>query len=136
MNSSVNNASVCYIGYFKDNPVCFYAILHFPHRSVKNFKRGHRLVVLPDYQGLNIGHTFATDIAQMYRDKGFRFINTSSNKALFYQRNRDPRWAVTSKSRKVPHEGVLSAQSSRLGANFGSANKYTYSFEYNGLKDK
>ena len=135
MNSSINKASVCYIGYFKDNPVCFEAILHFPHPKVRNFKREHRLVVLPDYQGLNIGNTFASDIGEMYRQQGFRFINTSNNKSLFYQRTKDPRWAVTGKSRKVNHDGVL-GQSKRLGQNFGSSKKYTYSYEYIGIKNK
>ena len=135
MNHKVNNASKCYIGYFENNPVVFYAVLHFPHRSVNNFKRGHRLVVLPDYQGLNIGHTFANRIAQRYKDDGYIFINTSSNKALFWQRQRDPKWVITSKSRKINHQGDLS-QSDRVGAGFGTQNKYTYSYEYVGNRKK
>jgi len=28
----------------------FISVLHFPHPKVKNMKKVHRLVVLPDYQ--------------------------------------------------------------------------------------
>ena len=58
MNTKIARGADCYIGFFENNPVVFFAVLHFPHPRVKNFKRGHRLVVLPDYQGLGIGHIF------------------------------------------------------------------------------
>ena len=87
------------MGYYENNPVCFFGVLHFPHAYVKNFKRGHRLVVLPDYQGIGIGHIFSSEIAKIYKDKGFRFIITSSTRSLFKQRARDKRWIVKRKGR-------------------------------------
>ena len=89
MSTNLNPAAKCFIGYIENNPVCFFAVLHFPHPKVKNFKRGHRLVVLPDYQGLGIGHIFSSAIAQDFIDNGFRFIITSSTKSLYNQRARD-----------------------------------------------
>ena len=140
MNTELNRSAKCYIGYFNNNPVCYIAVLHFPHPRVKNFKREHRLVVLPDYQGLNIGHHFSSDIAQMYKDDGFRFVSTSNAKSLFYSRNKDKRWAITRKSRKKAHGGVLSNPNRKPYGNksktkvgqFGSQNKITYSYEYIG----
>lgn len=124
MNSEINNSSHCYIGYIEDNPVCFFSVLHFPHSKIKNFKKGHRLVVLPDYQGLGIGHAFSTQIADMYKKNGFRFIITSSTKSLFKQRQKDKKWIVTRHSRTKNSKGVLK--------NTTSENKYTYSYEYIG----
>ena len=46
-----------------------------------------------------------------------------------------PIWVITRKSRKVNHGGVL-GQSQGVGKNFGSYKKYTYSYEYVGLKNK
>lgn len=124
MSTELNKAADCYVGYIENNPVCFFAVLHFPHAQVKNFKKGHRLVVLPDYQGLGIGHKFSSHIAQMYVEKGFRFIITSSTKSLFYQRSRGSRWIVTRKGRTADSAGMLK--------NTTSKRKMTYSYEYIG----
>lgn len=127
MNSEINEAAHCYMGVINNEPVCFFAVLHFPHPKVKNMKRGHRLVVLPDYQGLGIGHEFSSQIAEYYTKQKFRFRITSSTKSLFKQRARDPRWAVVDKSRKssTSKTGVLHNDKT-----VGSQNKYTYSYEY------
>lgn len=124
MSSELNPSSHCYIGYINNNPVCFFAVLHFPHPKAKNIKKGHRLVVLPDYQGLGIGHLFSTYIADMYKKNGYRFIITSSTKSLFKQRSLDKRWIVTRKGRTKNSQGVLK--------NTNSQNKITYSYEYIG----
>lgn len=124
MNSEINNSAQCYIGYIENNPVCFFAVLHFPHPCDKNIKKGHRLVVLPDYQGLGIGHVFSTFVADLYKKQGFRFIVTSSTKSLFKQRSADKKWIVTRKGRTANSGGVLK--------NTNSQNKITYSYEYTG----
>jgi len=124
MSTEINKSSHCYIGYIENNPVCFFAVLHFPHPSAKNIKKGHRLVVLPDYQGLGIGHKFSSYIADMYKKNGFRFIITSSTKSLYKQRSLDKKWIITRKGRTSNSTGVLK--------NTNSQNKYTYSYEYIG----
>ena len=126
MNTEINRGADCYIGYIDQNPVCFFAVIHFPHSRVKNFKRGHRLVVLPDYQGLGIGHKFSTEIAELYKQNNFRFIITSSTKSLFFQRAKDSRWIVTRKGRSTESQGALRGST--------SSNKITYSYEYIGAK--
>jgi len=126
MSTELNPSAQCYIGYYENNPICFFAVLHFPHNKIKNFKKGHRLVVLPDYQGLGIGHIFSTEIADMYKKKGYRFIITSSTKSLFNQRQKDKRWAITRHGRtnNVKSNGVLKGTTSE--------NKMTFSYEYIG----
>jgi GNAT superfamily N-acetyltransferase len=128
MSTELNHSAHCYVGYIENNPVCFFAVLHFPHPKVKNFKKGHRLVVLPDYQGLGIGHIFSSEIADMYLKQGFRFVITSSTKSLFKQRAADSRWIVTRKGRvgSVGDKGIM-----RFGV---SNSKMTYSYEYVGSK--
>jgi GNAT superfamily N-acetyltransferase len=124
MSTEINKSSHCYIGYIENNSVCFFAVLHFPHHSAKNIKKGHRLVVLPDYQGLGIGHKFSSFIADMYKKNGYRFIITSSTKSLYKQRSLDKKWIITRKGRTSNSTGVLK--------NTNSQNKYTYSYEYIG----
>jgi len=101
-------------------------VIHFPHAKVDNFKRGHRLVVLPDYQGLGIGHKFSSYIADQYLQRGFRFIITSSTKSLFYQRAKDKKWIITRKGRTAESDGMLKGSTSKR--------KISYSYEYIGEK--
>lgn len=133
MNSDINRTAQCYVGYYENQPVCFFAVLHFPHGIVKNFKKGHRLVVLPDYQGLGIGHKFSSYVAQTYIDNGYRFIITSSTKALFEQRKRDTRWIITRKGRVGAGSSTGVLHNADDGGAF-SRNKLTYSYEYIGDK--
>lgn len=130
MNTDINKAAHCYVAYYERNPVAFFAVLHFPHGQVKNFKKGHRLVVLPDYQGLGIGHKFSTHIAQRYLNEGYRFIITSSTKSLFNQRKNDPRWIIT-RSGRVGEGSSSGALHNNERGGF-SRNKLTYSYEYIG----
>lgn len=126
MNSDLNISSHCYIGYIKNNPVCFFAVLHHPHKTIRKFKRGHRLVVLPDYQGLGIGHRFSSYIADKYVRDGYRFIITSSTKSLYKQRRNDERWLITRKGRGKVHLGNESLRKS------SNPNKYVFCYEYIG----
>lgn len=100
-------------------------MIHFPSRSGVT-KRGHRLVVLPDYQGLGIGHKFSSLVASYYKKKGFKFFITSGSIALAKQRAKDPRWKVINLGRNEPHKGTKHMVKS------GSHNRYTISFEYIG----
>jgi len=132
MSTELNKTARCFIGYLENNFVCFFAVLHFPHPKVRNFKKGHRLVVLPDYQGLGIGHEFSTQIAQNFIDKGYRFIITSSTKSLYTQRAKDERWIVTRKGRVS--NNIRNKENKGVLAGTVSVNKLTYSYEYLGLK--
>jgi len=125
MNTEINKASECYVGYYESNPVCFLSVVHFPHPLSKNIKRTHRLVVLPDYQGIGIGHEFCSSIAKIYLNKGFRFMETSSNKSLLIQRQKDSRWVIKRKNKRPLHEGILSGKTY-------SSNRITYGYEFIG----
>lgn len=92
MNTSLNPSATCY-GLFENNEmIAFCSIIHFPHPRAKNIKREHRLVVLPDYQGIGIGSMFSNVIAKMYKEKGYRFIATTSAKNLIKKRMKDCHW--------------------------------------------
>lgn len=129
LSAELNNAARQFIGYIGNEPVVFFAVLHFPHSSTKLFKKGHRLVVLPDYQGLGIGHKFSSEIAKMFFEQGFRFIITSSTKSLFQQRLNDSLWKITRKGRCGGGGGIMQNKNIK---NSTSGKKITYSYEYIG----
>ena len=53
----------------------FFSIWHSPHPKVKNIKKVHRLVILPDYQGIGIGGILLNSIADIYKKDISKDIN-------------------------------------------------------------
>ncbi|MFI7705326.1 hypothetical protein [Nonomuraea sp. NPDC049480] len=73
-------------------PVAFPAYRHFQHPRVRNMKMEHRLVVLPDFQGLSIGARMSEWVAQHLAEQGYRYRSVSSHPALISYRDRSSRW--------------------------------------------
>ena len=100
MNLQLNNSAQCFVAFLNDNICAFYCYIHFPHASSKLFKRGHRLSVLPDYQGLGIGTLLSNYVAEEVTKSGYRFITNISSKGLIKSRLNDSNWRVTNINRK------------------------------------
>ena len=63
MNTDLHTGAVQYVGVINGRLVCHTGIIQFPLRKGK--KRVHRLVVLPDYQGVGIGTHFINQVAKI-----------------------------------------------------------------------
>lgn len=99
MNHDLHKASECYGAFIEGKIVGFTAILHFPHPKEKRFKRIHRTVVMPDYQGLGIAKNLVNTVAQRYVDNGYRVITTTTNPQMTNTRKKDPRWVLRNAGR-------------------------------------
>lgn len=136
LSHSHNNAATIYVCTVNGKLAGFCSVLPFPHPRLKNIRREHRTVVLPDYQGIGIG-TFLTEyVAQLYTDNGCAFITTTSNPAFIHARCKSPKWIVSkalgrksagSKSGKIQNK-------KRKGST--SCTRLTVSFVYVGNKVK
>ena len=73
LSGSIAKGSRCYVAVYQDKPVGFIAVMHIHMKS--RYFRVHRLVVLPDYQGIGLGKRLLNFIAELY---------TSQTKAPFY----------------------------------------------------
>lgn len=99
----------------------------------KGVKRVHRLVTLPDYQGLGIGTRFIKFIADLYDRQGLKFNLITTTPALRYALMRDEKWHLK-RSGYVSRAG----NADKLEENFGlghlnntfSCNRETWSFDY------
>lgn len=100
----------------------FSSVLPFPHPVVRNYWRDHRTVVLPDFQGLNIGLHISVIIAEELKKQGKRYITTTSNIARIMQLINDKRFKMKSLNRKTINSG--------LSSQFSSSNRITASFIY------
>lgn len=125
LNHNLNKSAHCYVATIDDKPVAFCAVLHFPHPKVKNIKRIHRLVVLPDYQGIGLGGRFLDYIAVLYIKQKYQARIVTSTPAMIYSLKNNKKWALVDFGRKTGnHSGIAGMK--------GSRNRMTTSWKYGG----
>ena len=100
LSGDLNNASTCYVATYNDTPIAFVALLALPGRDVKHAWREHRVVVLPDYQGMGIGNKLSETIAQAYIEKGCRYFCKTSNPRMGVHRDNSKVWKPTQNNHK------------------------------------
>jgi ABC-type lipoprotein export system ATPase subunit/GNAT superfamily N-acetyltransferase len=121
-----NNAANVFVLFINDSICGFCSVLHFPHPIVKNLKKVHRLVILPDYQGLGIGIKLLEEIGKIYKENKNRFnIVTSAPSLIFSLKNR-LNWRCINFGRNAAHKGVLKTVGNLSS---GSEQRITVSFE-------
>ena len=100
LSGDLNGASTCYVATYHDRPVAFMALLTLCGRNVVHAWREHRVVVLPDFQGMGIGNKMSEMIAQGYIEKGCTYYCKTSNPRMGEHRERSPLWRGTSHNKK------------------------------------
>lgn len=128
LSGAINKAAHCYVAVWGEEVVGFYAVLAYPSGTVKNSFRGHRLVILPDYQGFGFGHHLAELVAEHYLDHGKRFFAKTSHPRLGEYRDASDLWKATSKNHKRRTD-VSEKHGSRWVMN---PNRWSYSHEFIG----
>lgn len=129
LNASVNKSARCFVAFWDGVPVAFNAAIRFPHPTVKNMWRGHRVVCLPDYQGIGIGNALSDAVAQHFIDQGERYAGVASHPAMIAHRIKSKKWIMTRKPGRVPVNG-------KTGMLTSSSKRITASFEYIGEKSE
>lgn len=101
LNDELHVATRCYVATWNGNVVGFLASIAMPTGYIKNAWRGHRVVILPDYQGLGIGVRFINACAQLHLDDGKRFFSRAAHPRMGYYMQHSPLWKPTSKNKKL-----------------------------------
>ena len=127
LSHSHNNAANVFIATVNDEIAGFISILHFPHPKVKNMKKVHRLVILPDYQGVGIGLRLLNEIAIIYKQEKCRFNIVTSAPSLINALKKSMEWNCKHFGRMQAHKGVLKSNIDNLSN--GSEKRITASFE-------
>lgn len=124
LNHNHHIAAEKYVAMINDEIAGFISIMHFPHPKTKNMKKVHRLVILPDYQGIGIGIRLLNEVGRLYKEKGNRFSITSSAPSLISALKKSNKWAATRFDRSRQHKGKTvgslqkTSSSGRLTATF------------------
>lgn len=90
--------SKCFGLYDDEDIIGFISVLSQPlSKKIKNYKkyrRVHRLVILPDYQGIGLGTKLLNTVADYYYKDGHIFTITTSLKNLSKTLMKDDKWIL------------------------------------------
>jgi len=127
MSGTLGVRAQCVGGFIDDECIAFAAWLAFPHPKTRNIMHGHRLVVLPDYQGLGIGGRMDDWIGQHLWDQRKRYRNVVAHPAMIAYYSKSPRWAHCGTMRGGGHYTEKSIFKQR---NLNSTQRIVSTFEY------
>lgn len=100
MTAELNKAATCFVFTWNEKLVAFYSILQLPNGSYKNAYRGHRLVVLPDFQGFGLGGKISEWVGGVLMNDGKTLYCKTVNPAIGIYRQKSPLWHQTGKYMK------------------------------------
>lgn len=133
LDSSIHAGSKCFCAFIEGSPVAFASVLHFPHPKSPNMKREHRIVTMPDYQGIGIGNKLSAYIASMCVGLGNRYLSITSHPAMMQSRARSKEWKMIARpnatTKTLPGKD-LAGKGSGLSGGFSGRLRAT--FEYIG----
>ena len=107
-----NNAANVYVAFVNEQLAGFISILHQPHPIVKNIRRVHRVVVMPDYQGVGVGIRLLEYIGTKYINNKYRFTITTSAPSLINYFKNSINWMCKRFGRNIKH--AVGDSSSRI----------------------
>lgn len=124
LSTNHNIAANKYIAEIEGIPVAWCSVLHSPNPHIKNMKRIHRIVVRPDYQGIGLGVKFMTEIANQYKNDGYRLRLITSSPSFIHGLQRNKQWVMVRKPSRI------NSINERLTSYKGSNQRLTACFEF------
>jgi len=95
LDGNVNKGAACWVTIWNGRLVGFLSSIAMPSGTLKNAWRGHRTVVLPEFQGLGIGARMTEALGEIHLSEGKRFFTKTAHPRLGEYRNSSPRWRGT-----------------------------------------
>lgn len=119
LSAKHNNAAHVYVCYINDQISGFISVMPQPGK-IKNRFRVHRLVVLPDYQGIGVGIRMLNDIAELYTNNNKKISIVTSAPSLLLSLNKNEKWRCSSYGRKLGFDTLLKSSLclNRISASF------------------
>lgn len=96
LDKNLNKAAYCFCAFWDNRPVAFCAVLHFPHPKSPGW-RYHRLVVLPDFQGVGIGSILADYVGSIFASTEKPVRRTLAHPAVIHAANKSKNWKMIQK---------------------------------------
>lgn len=139
LNTDLNIACRQFVGVVDGELVCHTGLLTMP--MMRDAKRLHRSVVLPDYQGIGIGMAFKKAVCDIVRKEGWtgQIWSTTTTPAQYHAQCKSPYWKLVRYGRSTIHRDkkwAKMADVAKLMKASSSRGRITYSFVYVGDEGK
>lgn len=118
-----------YLVYWDDILVGMASVLPFPSGTLKYAFRQHRLVILPDFQGLGIGTTVNNFLGDHYINNGYKYFIRTTHTRMRRHMESNRSWRPTSKNGTLRSKKVIS---DALNKCLTGDRRIAASFEYMG----
>ena len=100
LDTSISKSAHYYVLLLGRKPIGFHAAIHSTNRDIHSYWRGHRTVILPEFQGMGIGTAFSDAIAEIYVSRGLRYFSKTAHPSFGEHREKSPLWRPTSTNKK------------------------------------
>ena len=128
LTGDINRIAKWYVMTIDDEPVAVTSTIHFPNGKYGCVQRGHRTVVLPDYQGIGLANVIVESVADKIVSSGGKYYTSTSHPAMIHHRLKSPLWRTTAKPCRIkPHKDMIPSMRKSL-----SVKRIRASFEYIG----
>jgi GNAT superfamily N-acetyltransferase len=141
LDTAISKSAHYYVLLLGDKPIGFHAAIHSTNRDIHSYWRGHRTVILPEFQGMGIGTAFSDAIAEIYVSRGLRYFSKTAHPSFGEHREKSPLWRPTSMNKKSRAGSYLNKDgTARKMPGYGGtttvrdAHRVCYSHEYIGKK--
>jgi energy-coupling factor transporter ATP-binding protein EcfA2 len=141
LDTRMSRSVHCYVLLLGDKPIGFHAAIHSTNRDIHSYWRGHRTVILPEFQGMGIGTAFSDAIAEIYVGRGLRYFSKTAHPSFGEHREKSDLWRPTSTNKKSRLGSyLLKDGTARKMPGYGGtttardAGRICYSHEYIGAK--
>jgi len=132
LSESLNSTARCWLATWDGVLVAFASALPFPNGNFKNGWRGHRTVVLPDFQGLGIGVRLSDSVGRIFLEAGCRYFSKTVHPRMGAYRDASPLWRATSKNRKARPDYSETRKTKEDGHKMRHVDRVAYSHEFIG----
>lgn len=134
LSADMNGSAITVVGLIDGQPAVLCALLALPHKHYAHAFRVHRIVVLPDYQGIGLGTSMLRYVGGAMVHRGAQLMITSSHPAIVRSLNRSPMWAMTKRPTRQPRDnGVKRGDASLTRSR--ATNRLVSSFRFAGPAD-
>ena len=96
-----------YLAYWNDILVGMASVLTMPSGTIKYAYRQHRLVVLPDYQGLGFGTKINDFLAEYFVSNGYKYFIRTTHLRLSNHLSNLPEWNATATNGKLRSQSAI-----------------------------
>lgn len=131
LSGNISKASRCYLAVWDGTIIGFCATMTLPSPTMEHAWRGHRTVILPDYQGMGLGVRLSDAIAEIHKEQGHRYFSRTAHPRMGVYREGSDLWKGTSKNRKlrtdIKHERIYNNH-------YADNKRVCFSHEYLGVK--